>query len=58
MIHQLSKNTLLVKGDIGKGKPATMNLPAIGHSYGKVVQKDVFDAKRLINYDSGEEEPY
>ena len=55
MIHQLSKNSLLVRGDIGKGKPATTNLPSIGHRYGKVVQKDAFNAKSLLNYDSAEE---
>ena len=35
-----TSNCLLVKGDIGKAKPATRNLPEFGFSYGAPSRPD------------------
>ena len=39
-VRQSSNNVLIMKDDIGKSKPATRNLPAEGHCYGKAIPRD------------------
>ena len=46
--QQKSKNTLLVRCEIGKSKPATIALPAADFAYGKACERDEFNAKMVL----------
>ena len=42
-------NVLLVKDDVGKAKPSTMNLPKGDHTFGKPDQRDQEDARVITS---------
>ena len=42
-----SNNTLIVKGDVGIAKPATMDLPGHSHAYGRSSPMDPYGAVAL-----------
>ena len=44
-----SSNILLLKDDVGKGKPATMKLPPQGHTYGKPDNRDTEGASKVTS---------
>ena len=38
-------NTLLLKDDVGKAKPSAYNLPSVGYTYGRPLERDNEGAK-------------
>ena len=46
----MHKNILLLKDEVGKTKPVTRDLPEITHRYGKVIEKDKFNAKACLDW--------
>ena len=39
-----TKNELIAKAELGKGKPITMDLPCDKHSYGLIIPSDKYSA--------------
>lgn len=51
-VRQSSNNVLIMKDDIGKSKPATRNLPAEGHCYGKAVPRDPVGVQQRKSFET------
>ena len=49
MIRPREKNTLLVRGDIGKPKPFTHILPVESHAYGMPLKRETHGAAKLTS---------
>ena len=49
MIRPKEKNTLLVRGDIGKPKPFTHILPVESHAYGMPLKRETHGAAKLTS---------